>query len=89
MYFLLYTEADVPLELSLGQILNFFSGSAYPPPMGFDAPASIHFNCTSEFPLATTCAIQLILPTKHYDNPGVFRERMIYAMTNHGGFGLH
>ena len=83
-----YIADDIPVKVSLVQILSFFTGTEYPPPGGFQVPASINFNPTSEFPLASTCAIQLTLPTQHYDNPERFFERMVYGIANHGRFGL-
>ena len=81
------TDADHP-EVTLGHILSFFTGAEYPPPQGFDESPSIRFNPTSEFPLASTCALELTLPTKFYDEPKLFKERMVYGIQNHGGFGL-
>ena len=40
------------------------------------------------FPNASTCALQLTLPTKYHNNEELFKEKMIYGMVNHGGFGL-
>lgn len=75
-------------DLSLGQVLNFFTGTEYPPPLGFDCPVSVHFHATSDFPMASTCALQLTLPTKYYADVRTFNEKMVYGFANHGGFGL-
>ena len=71
----------------LTEVLSFFSGAEYPPPLGFDVDPSVGFS-NLEYPTASTCALELTLPTKHHDKPLVFREKMIYALKNHGGFGL-
>lgn len=85
---ILCTHAEGDLELSLGQVLSFFTGAEYPPPLGFDTTASMWFDPTAEFPVASTCALQLTLPTKYFNHPESFRERMLYALQNHGGFGM-
>ena len=74
--------------MTLEQILNFFTGANYPPPLGFDQPAALWFSPLAEFPCASTCALELTLPTKYHDSPDMFKEKMIYALLNHGGFGL-
>ena len=75
-------------DVTLGQILSFFTGTEYPPALGFDDIVSLKFNSTSEFPMASTCALDLILPTKYYLDENSFREKMIYGILNHGGFGI-
>lgn len=74
------------MPVSLGDILSFFTGSATPPPCGFPYPAAIYFS-NGVLPTSSTCAITLTLPTKHHDNPVIFRDKMILAFT-HGHFGL-
>ena len=83
----MYTDEGSP-EVTLEEVLNFFTGATYPPPLGFDVPASVWFSPTAEFPQASTCALQLTLPTKYYGNPERFHDKMVYALKNHGGFGL-
>ena len=80
------TDAEHP-EVTLEYILSFITGAEYPPPLGFDESPGIRFS-TSEFPLASTCALELILPTKYYDKPELFKERMVCGLQNHGDFGL-
>ena len=83
----LFSDAEDP-EVTFSQLLSFFTGSEYPPPLGFHCTPSLRFTSDSEFPLASTCALELTLPTKHYGNPDLFREKMVYGLKNHGGFGL-
>lgn len=83
----IYADAESP-KVTLGQVLSFFSGAEYPPPLGFNIPPAIYFSATNVFPQASTCALTLTLPTKYFDQPESFEEKMIYALKNHGGFGL-
>ena len=50
--------------------------------------AALYFSPVAEFPCASTCALELTLPTKFHNSPDMFKEKMIYALLNHGGFGL-
>ena len=54
-----------------------FTGANYPPPLGFDQPAALWFSPLAEFPCASTCALELTLPTKYHDSPDMFKEKMI------------
>lgn len=56
------------------------------PPLGY-ASVTLNFNDEISYPTASTCAIELTLPTKHKDYT-VFKEHMYVALTMHGGFGL-
>ena len=80
-------EAEVQ-QVTLGQVLSFFTGAERPPPMGFDEEAGIWFSPTATFPTASTCALELTLPTKYHDNADMFHEKMLYGLQNHGGFGM-
>lgn len=82
----LFVDTDKP-EVTLCQILSFFTGCEAPPPTGFDCVPSLLFDDSAVFPTASTCALQLVLPTMYYRSPEKFHEIMIYAMLNHGGFG--
>ena len=73
--------------MSLGSILSFFSGSNDIPPLGFPNEAELNFNADAVYPTASTCAIQLTLPTK-YTNFDEFKQKLDQAFTMHGGFGL-
>lgn len=79
---------DDDAVVSLGDVLAFFTGAEYPPPLGFDLEPVVRFTSKSIFPLASTCVPELTLPTVHFDKPDLFREKMKYALRNHGGFGL-
>jgi len=75
-------------EITLEEILSFFTGSEYPPPLGFETVPSVQFSSYIEYPTASTCVLEITLPTKYHDSPKDFNAKMIYALKNHGGFGL-
>ena len=73
--------------VELEAILSFFTGAdSIPPPLGY-ASVTLNFNDEISYPTASTCAIELTLPTKHKDYT-VFKEHMYVALTMHGGFRL-
>ena len=73
---------DFTDSIGLHNVLSFFT---IIPPLGFEITPSLS---DSMLPTASTCALQLILPTSYYNNEELFKKKMIYAMLNHGGFGL-
>ena len=89
LYFHFAADDDDDAEVSLSTVLSFFTGADVPPPLGFH-PATLKFSeVVAEFPTASSCALELTLPTKHHNNPDMFREKFVYALKHHGGFGLH
>ena len=74
--------------MSLPEILAFFTGTERVPPLGFDHPPTLRFDSNNIFPTASTCALELTLPTCYYNNPEEFVKKVSYGMKNHGGFGL-
>ena len=81
-------EQEDGRTLTLGDILSFFTGSTRIPPMGFDDVGTLNFNSTNVFPTASTCSLTLTLPTLYYKSYSAFKGKMMYALFNHGGFGL-
>ena len=75
-------------DATLAKVLSFCTGSEYPPPLSFDNPITVRFDSSTNWPLASTCALQLTLPTKFYDNFEKFRDNVVFGLLNHGGFGL-
>ena len=75
------------LSVTLSTVLSFVTGAEEIPPLGFPHNATLGFSETNPYPTASTCAIQLTLPSKYamYED---FRKYVLYAMVNHGGFGL-
>ena len=74
--------------MSLEDILSFFSGASNVPPLGFDISPSLLFDHEAVYPTASTCALQLTLPTRYSDDYNQFKSKMTQAFTCHGGFGL-
>lgn len=56
------------------------------PPLGLDH-ASLNFNESNAYPTASTCALELTLPTKHWTY-NEFMQHFDVAFTMNGGFGL-
>ena len=83
-----YVADNENCDLMLSQVLSFFTGAEYPPPLGFDTDPTIRFCNSLEFPTASTCALEMTIPTKYHDSPQDFHDKMLYAFKNHGGFGL-
>ena len=83
-----YLIVDEDIGCSLEDVLVFFSGSDRIPPMGFDRHPTPHFlhEAKEVLPTASTCDIQLRIPTCHteYDQ---FREYMVLGMKSNDGFG--
>ena len=82
-----FLGGDAPV--SMGDVLSFFTGCTRLPPMGF-GPSQCHLNFSSSniYPTASTCALILTLPTLYCQSYTEFKEKMCFAFTNHGGFGL-
>lgn len=78
-----WMHAGVSQSVSLPMVLT---GADSIPPLGLDH-ASLNFNESNAYPTASTCALELTLPTKHwtYDE---FMQHFDVAFTMHGGFGL-
>ena len=67
-------------------ILEFFTGADEIPPLGFPHEPVLNFS-DGPYPTASTCAIQLTLPTQYrYYHP--FKSALDLAFICHGGFGL-
>ena len=73
-------------RVSLKTVLAFFTGADCIPPLGYTS-AVLSFNESNPYPTASTCAIQLTLPTKYTDYEQ-FRHNLEIAFQMHGGFGL-
>ena len=69
-------------------ILAFFTGADAIPPLGYDKPVTLSFNSSNPYSTASTCGLELTLPTKYYVNFDEFKKKMDTAFTMHGGFGL-
>eukprot|EP00731_Ephydatia_muelleri_P019420 Em0012g245a len=73
---------------SIQELLEFFTGSGYPP-QGFSRKCTISFlhDTTARLPTAATCNLELRLPTCHGEDYSQFRECMMLAIRGCEGFG--
>ncbi len=78
----------VQVAMTLEDILIFFSGSREVPPLGFTPSGNVTFSNEETYPKASTCALTLILPTKYHKDYATFKDKVSFAVKNHGGFGL-
>ena len=85
MIIVVYFSVSDEEKVTLSKILAFFSGADNIPPAGYDEVV-LNFSSTSPYPLASTRALELTLPTK-YDYID-FKRSLDIAFTMHGGFGL-
>ena len=74
------------IEIALGHVLSFFSGTEAIPPLGFSLTPSIEFT-PGILPRASTCTLTLMLPTDAHDCYQSFKEGIVCGLVNHGGFG--
>ena len=79
-------DADDGEVLSVSNCLSFFTGTNKIPPTGFNSEYTLNFNF---FPTASMCALILTLSTLYYDCYTTFKQKMLYAFCNNGGFGLY
>ena len=63
-------ETDTCIELAT--VLAFTTGAEAILPIGFNEPLLLHFNSYNRFPTASTCALELTLPTQYYNNCNEF-----------------
>jgi len=70
-------------------MLVFFTGADRVPPLGFSKRPTVSFNHTntSKFCTASTCDLQLRLPTCHGDDYSSFKDAMIMSLKDNDGFG--
>lgn len=74
--------------VGLSDCLSFFTGASRVPPVGFDTVCTLNFSPHNMYPTASTCALILTLPTMYHDQYSTFKDNMVFAFRNHGGFGL-
>ncbi|XP_033097508.1 uncharacterized protein LOC117101614 [Anneissia japonica] len=78
-------DADVD-SLSLGDFLEFFTGSRRPVLGGYHVQPKITFS-DDMLPVASTCAFSIVLPRGH-TTADEFSSLMVYAIRNSFGFGV-
>ena len=80
-------NTDETTQCSLEDVLVFFSGSDRVPPLGFTScPCLVFLHNDEILPTASTCALELRLPTAH-DDYDKFKDAMILGFIGHDGFG--
>ena len=75
------------MECSLEDLFVFFSGAECIPPLGFERHPTLSFVHDSRLASASTCDIQLRLPTIHGAGYSDFKEAMILSIKGNDGFG--
>ena len=83
----MFAEAEGPRDITLDNILVFFSGTDKVPPLGFTPDPALAFNSDAWYPTASTCSLTLFLPTR-YNDYQTFKSRLTVAFKDHGGFGI-
>lgn len=73
----------------MSDVLAFCTGADKIPPLGFGQMPKIMFlgKDQGRFATASTCDLQLRLPTIHGENLTFFRESMIMSLKDNDGFG--
>ena len=74
------------LDVTLKDVMIFFSGSNEVPAVKFSPAPSLHFNKDNLYPTASTCSLELVLPSKYYSYKD-FKKSMTTGLLCHGGFG--
>ena len=73
-------------EVSLKDILSFFTGLAAKAPLGFDIDPTLSFSHNAVYPTASSCTFSLTLPTQYHNDYGQFKLKTNQAFSCHGGF---
>ena len=71
-------------NLSLEEIMIFFSGAEAVPPLGFSRKARLYYSEHIIYPESSTCGLTLTLPTRHADYSS-FKSAMIFGMRYEDG----
>ena len=85
-----FVLSDGRSELSLGDILQFWTGADSVPPCGFREPLTLAFYAQEEgivrLPNCHTCAMILRLP-RGAEDPEIFQKLLEFAIKGTQGFG--
>ncbi len=68
---MLESDTGQTIMCELKNVLSFFTGAESIPTLGF-ARVTLTFNSKSIFPTASTCALELTLPTTHHADYNTF-----------------
>lgn len=86
-YSLFYINfTDGLLDVTLEDVLIFFTGCDREPPLGFSRIPELYFlhDKNSTMATASTCSFHLRLPISH-SNYSAFRHFMVWSFKEHGG----
>jgi len=85
--FYVFTEGANPCCLE--DVLVFFTGADRVPPLGFAKECSVTFlhGPGEKLATASTCDLQLRLPTCHQEDFASFKEAFIMSLKDNDGFG--
>ena len=78
------------MDLSLQEVLSFFTGANREPPSGFPCIPQLLFHdatCDNVLATASSCFLTLTLPTVH-KSYSTFKEYFILSIKCHDGFGI-
>ena len=83
-----FNNTDGEIDCTLEDVLVFFSGANHIPPLGFDVKPTLGFVnfSTATLPTASTCDLQLRLPSVYKDYCK-FKDAMILGLKGNDGFG--
>ena len=89
--FLVYLNAAIEPDnqtysVPLGMVLSFFTEADVIPRQEY-MQALLDFNPVNQYPTASTCPIQLTLPTEH-STYSEYKKTSRCSVTMHEGFGL-
>ena len=71
---------------TLDEVLIFFTGAEAIPPTGLPEKPTLKFDRSQIYPTASTCLLQMVLPTCHQQY-ATFKRHLNVAFKCHGGFG--
>ena len=86
--YIVYCSVDGTTDCDVTDVLKFCAGTDKIPSCGFDdVYPTLSFDCSAALPTASTCEVELCLPSK-YSNYERFKEAMLLAIKGHNGFGI-
>lgn len=82
---MLYAAGEV--DCTVADVLVFLSGADRVPPLGFEKQPTVTFLRDGKFATASTCSLELRLPTQYGSQYAKFREAMVMSLMDNDGFG--
>ena len=88
LYNFSFFEEEKLTDCSIEDVLVFFSGTDRVPPLNFEKQPTITLhNAYAKFATASTCDLQLRLPTGYGEDYDAFKSAMVMALKDNDGFG--